>query len=86
MLPFRTEIKNNFRKETINVYIKDTSCDNECKQLLKSINGIDTIEIINSERKSKIKENLTVFVNHNTDVSKIQQLIENRLVSHFAYD
>ncbi len=86
MLPFRTEIRNNPKRQTIKVYIKDTSCDNECKELLKNINGIDFIEIQESISRNRVEENLTVFVKDTADVNRVKELIENRLDSHFAYD
>ncbi len=86
MLPFRTEIRNNPIRQTIKVYIKDTSCDNECKELLRSIQGIDFIEIQESVSRNRVEENLTVFIKNNVDVNRIKELIENRLDSHFAYD
>ncbi len=86
MLPFRTEIRNSPRKQTVKIYINDTSCDQECKDLLKNINGVDFIEIQESVSRNRVEENLTVFIKDNSDVNRVKELIENRLDQHFAFD
>ncbi|NIJ43776.1 hypothetical protein FHR24_000215 [Wenyingzhuangia heitensis] len=86
MLPFRTEIRNSPKNQTIKVYINDTTCDKECKDLLDKISGIDFIEIQESVSRNRVEENITVFVKESADVNRVQQLIENKLDQHFAFD
>ncbi|MGY5352294.1 hypothetical protein ACXGQW_06995 [Wenyingzhuangia sp. IMCC45533] len=86
MLPFRTEIRNNPKRQTIKIYMNDTSCDVECKELLNDIGGIEFIEIQESVSRNRVEENLTVFVKDDADVNRVKELIENKLDSHFAYD
>lgn len=86
MLPFRTEIRNSPKKQTIKVYINDTKCDKECKDLLNNISGVDFIEIQESISRNRVEENLTVFVKEDADVNRVKKLVENKLDSHFAFD
>lgn len=86
MLPFRTEIRNSPQKQTLKVYIKDTKCDKECKDLLKGIGGIDFIEIQESVSRNRVEENLTIFIKDDSDVNIIKKLVENKLDEHFAFD
>ncbi|NJB82101.1 hypothetical protein [Wenyingzhuangia aestuarii] len=86
MLPFRTEIRNSPKHQTIKVYINDTSCDKECKDLLEKISGIDFIEIQKSLSRNRVEENLTIFVKDDADVNRVQKLVENKLDEHFAFD
>jgi len=86
MLPFRTEIRNSPKKQTIKVYINDTSCDKECKELLETISGVDFVEIQESVSRNRAEQNLTVFIKEDTDVNILQKLIVNKLDGHFAFD
>lgn len=86
MLPFRTEIRNSPRKQTIKVYISDISCDKECKALLETTSGVDFIEIQDSVSRNRAEQNLTVFIKEETDVNVVHKLIVNKLDSHFAFD
>ena len=86
MLPFRTEIRNNPKTQTLKIYLQDVNKDEECKLLLKKINGVDFIEIQNSVSRNRVKENLTVFVKEHADINRVKKLVENTLDMHFAYD
>ena len=86
MLPFRTEIRNNPKTQTLKIYLQDINKDKECKLLLKKINGVDFIEIQNSVSRNRVKENLTVFVKEHADINRVKKLVENTLDMHFAYD
>ena len=86
MLPFRTEIRNSPKKQTLKIYMKDTKCDVECKDLLQNISGIDFIEIQDSVSRNRVEENLTVFIKDDADVNRVQKLVENKLDQHFAFD
>jgi len=86
MLPFRTEIRNSPKKQTIKVYINDTSCDKECKELLETVSGVDLVEIQESISRNRAEQNLTVFIKEDTDVNILQKLIVNKLDGHFAFD
>lgn len=86
MLPFRTEIRNSPKKQTVKVYINDTKCDQECKDLLEKISGVDFIEIQESISRNRVEENLTIFIKDDADVNRVLELIENKLDGHFAFD
>lgn len=86
MLPFRTEIRNNPNTQILKVYVSDINCDQECKNILEKINGVESVEIQESISRNRVKENLTVFIKENTDINRIKMLIENKLDRHFAFD
>ena len=86
MLPFRTEIRNSPKCQTLKVYINDTSCDQECKDILNNISGIESIEIQKSVSRNRVEENLTIYMKDDADVNRVQQLVENKLDQHFAFD
>jgi len=86
MLPFRTEIRNNPKMQTIKVYLQNIKKDLECKMLLRKINGIDFIEIQKSVSRNRVSQNLTVFIKQGADINRVKKLVENQLDSHFAYE
>lgn len=86
MLPFRTEIRNSPKCQTLKVYINDTTCDQECKDLLNNISGIESIEIEKSISRNRVEENLTIYIHDDADVNRVQKLVENKLDQHFAFD
>lgn len=86
MLPFRTEIRNSPKCQTLKVYINDINCDQECKDLLKIISGVESIEIQESISRNRVEENLTVYIHDDADVNRVQKLVENKLDEHFAFD
>ncbi|ANW97135.1 hypothetical protein AXE80_12940 [Wenyingzhuangia fucanilytica] len=86
MLPFRTEIRNSPKCQTLKVYMNDTACDQECKELLENISGIESIEIQESISRNRVEENLTIYIKDDADVNRVQKLVENKLDQHFAFD
>ena len=86
MLPFRTEIRNSPKLQTLKVYLNDVTKDIECKNLLDKISGIDFIEIQDSISRNRVKENLTLFILENSDINRVKKLVENRLDEHFAFN
>ena len=86
MLPFRTEIRNSPKEQTIKVFIADTACDKECKDLLVGIDGIRDIEIRETIGRNRVEENLTIFRKEGIDINNLKRLVENKLDEHFAYD
>ncbi|MGY6649495.1 hypothetical protein [Wenyingzhuangia sp. IMCC45574] len=86
MLPFRTEIRNSPKRQTLKVYVQDTKCDKECKELIKNLCGVDRVEIQESISRNRVEENLTVYVKDDADVNNVKKLVENKLDEHFAFD
>lgn len=86
MLPFRTEIRNNPKRQTLKIYVSDTTCDQDCKNLIESVNGVEAVEIQESISRNRVKENLTIFIKENSDINRVKMLIENKLDQHFAFD
>ena len=86
MLPFRTEIRNSPKCQTIKIYIRDTTCHTECLELLNNISGIESIEIQKSISGDRVEENLTIYTKEDADLNRVLKLIENKLDQHFAFD
>ncbi|WP_157359408.1 hypothetical protein [Wenyingzhuangia fucanilytica] len=66
--------------------MNDTACDQECKELLENISGIESIEIQESISRNRVEENLTIYIKDDADVNRVQKLVENKLDQHFAFD
>ncbi len=86
MLPFRTEIRNSPKRQTVKVYVQDVKYDQECKDLLKGLCGVEFVEIQESISRNRVRENLTVFVKDDADVNHVKTLVDNKLDQHFAFD
>lgn len=85
MLPFRTEIRNSPKNQTLKVYLKDIKYDEECKSLLVPVSGVDFVEIQKSVSRNRVEENLTVYVKGDADINRVKKLVEHKLDDHFAF-
>ena len=66
MLPYRTEIRNSPKEQTLKIYLTDISLDEELKNLLDNIDGVRLVEVQESISRNRVKENVTVFRKENT--------------------
>ncbi|MDB4297462.1 hypothetical protein N9901_01775 [Flavobacteriaceae bacterium] len=85
MLPFRTEIRNTPQEQTVKVFIAETACDKECRDLLQTIEGVREVEIRETIDRNRVEENLTVYRKEGVDINNLKKLIEYTLDQHFAY-
>ncbi|AXT18397.1 hypothetical protein D7030_07910 [Flavobacteriaceae bacterium AU392] len=83
MLPFRTEIRNSPREQTIKIYLTDITLDNEIKSYLQDFDDIRMIEIRDSVGRNRVSENITIFRNENVDINVLKEVIDDYLTSYF---
>jgi len=83
MLPYRSEIRNSPKEQTIKIYLSDISLDAQLKSLLEKINGIRIVEVQKSLSRNRAEENLTVFRNDDMSINILKEKIDDFLESYF---
>jgi hypothetical protein len=83
MLPYRSEIRNSPKEQTIKIYLSDISLDAQLKSLLEKINGVRIVEVQKSLSRNRAEENLTVFRNDDISVNILKEKIDDFLESYF---
>ena len=83
MLPFRSEIRNSPKEQTIKIYLSDTEMDREIKDLLLVMDEIRLIEIQNSIARNRVGENVTVYRNEGVDINELKTKMDNLLKAYF---
>lgn len=86
MEPFRSEISNTPRAQTIKIYLTDESLDVKIKKHLESFADIDFIEIRETVEQNRGDENLTIFLKDGVDINKIKASIDSSLWWYFEED
>ena len=84
MLPFRSEIRNSPKEQTIKVYVKDTSLDDAIKKILEKIETIEMVEIQESMSRNRVGLNLTIFKKEGVNINLLKTEIDGLLDSFFA--
>lgn len=84
MLPFRTEIRNSPKEQTIKIYVKDISQDADIKTMLEQMNTIKLVEIQSSLSRNRVDKNITVFRNEGININELKMSIDVLLDSYFA--
>jgi len=83
MLPFRTEIRNSPKEQTIKIYLSDISLDSELKLLLEKINGVRIAEVQKSLSRNRVEENLTVYRQEEMSINILKEKVDDFLESYF---
>jgi len=83
MLPFRTEIRNSPKEQTLKIYLKDISLDQELKNLLDTIDGVRLVEVQESISRNRVEENVTVFRKEDTSINILKEKIDTFLDNYF---
>jgi hypothetical protein len=83
MLPYRTEIRNSPNEQTLKIYLKDISLDEELKNLLDSINGVRMVEVQESISRNRVEENVTVFRKEDTSMNNLKEKVDTFLDNYF---
>ena len=83
MLPFRTEIRNSPKEQTIKVYLSDISLDIELQGQLEKIKGVRMVETQSSISRNRVPENLTLFREEGTSINDIKAAVDGFLEDHF---
>ena len=83
MLPFRTEIRNSPKEQTLKIYLSDTSLDVALKNLLENINGVRIVEVQESISRNRAEENVTVYRNENVSINTLKEEVDVFLGIYF---
>ena len=83
MLPFRTEIRNSPKEQTLKIYLIDISLDEELKNLLENINGVRMVEVQESISRNRVEENVTVFRKEDTSMNLLKEKVDTFLDIYF---
>ena len=84
MLPFRSEIRNSPREQTLKIYVKDVSLDDAIKKMLEKIETIEMVEIQESMSRNRVGLNLTLFKKEGVNINLLKTEIDGLLDSFFA--
>jgi len=83
MLPFRTEIRNSPKEQTLKVYLSDISLDIELKGHLEKIKGVRMVEVQSSVSRNRVPENLTLFREEGTSINDLKIATDRFLKDYF---
>ena len=84
MLPFRTEIRNSPKEQTLKIYMSDLSLDQTLKALLEKKEGVRRVEIQDSISRNRVAENITVFAEEGQSVNRLKEKIDAFLNDYFS--
>jgi DNA-directed RNA polymerase subunit L len=84
MLPFRTEIRNSPKEQTLKIYMSDLSLDQTLKTLLEKKEGVRRVEIQDSISRNRVAENITVFAEEGQSVNRLKEKIDAFLNDYFS--
>jgi|TARA_B110000967_G_scaffold93275_1_gene95864 hypothetical protein len=84
MLPFRTEIRNSPKEQTLKIYMSDLSLDQTLKVLLEKKEGVRRVEIQDSISRNRVAENVTVFAKEGQSLNKLKEEIDAFLNDYFS--
>ncbi|MGB2129352.1 MAG: hypothetical protein ACPHXR_07730 [Flavicella sp.] len=83
MLPFRTEIRNSPKEQTLKVYLSDISLDRTLKDLIENLEGVRLVEVQRSLGRNRVRENITVYRENNTDINSLKEKVDTFLNTYF---
>ena len=84
MLPYRSEIRNSPKEQTIKIYVKDLSKDEDIKNVLSKMDGIKLVEIQKSLSRNRVDQNITVYRNEGEDINVLKTEIDKLLDQYFS--
>ena len=83
MLPYRTEIRNSPKEQTLKIYLSDINLVEELQNLLEKINGVRIAEVQKSLSRNRVAENLTVFRKEETNINDLKIKVDSFLDNYF---
>ena len=83
MLPYRSEIRNSPKEQTIKIYLSDISLYQQLKTLLEKIKGVRIVEVQESMSRNRVKENLTIFRDEDISINILKEKVDDFLESYF---
>lgn len=84
MLPYRSEIRNSPKEQTIKIYVKDLSKDEDIKNVLSKMDGIKLVEIQKSLSRNRVDQNITIYRNEGEDINVLKTEIDKLLDQYFS--
>lgn len=84
MLPFRTEIRNSPKEQTLKIYMSDLSLDQTLKVLLEKKEGVRRVEIQDSISRNRVAENITVFADEGQSLNRLKEKLDAFLNDYFS--
>ncbi len=82
-LPFRTEIRNSPKEQTIKIYLTNIVLNDEVKTSLDTFSEIELIEIRESIGRNRVSKNITVFRKEGVDINILKETIDDHLTIYF---
>jgi len=82
-LPFKTEIRNSPKEQTIKIYLSDISLNDDVKGCISSFDEIETIEIRETIGRNRVEKNITIFRKEGVDINVLKEGIEDCLANYF---
>jgi len=83
MLPFRTEIRNSPREQTLKIYLNDTSFMKGLKNLLENIKGVRIVEIQESFSRNRVAQNVTIYRKEKHSINALKDKVDTFLGGYF---
>ena len=83
MLPYRSEIRNSPKEQTIKIYLSDISLDDQLKNLLEKINGVRVVEVQESLSRNRVEENITIYRDEDISINILKEKVDDFLESYF---
>tara|TARA_B110001454_G_scaffold206744_1_gene217448 strand:+ start:1792 stop:2058 length:267 start_codon:yes stop_codon:yes gene_type:complete len=83
MLPYRTEIRNSPKEQTLKIYLKDISLDEELKNILETIDGVRLVEVQESIGRNRVEENVTVYRKEDISINVLKEKVDAFLNNYF---
>ena len=83
MVPFRSEIRNSPTQQTIKIFLRDQTLDNDVKEYLEGLSDIELIEIRKSVERNRIDENITIFRKNGVCINSLQDKVNASLAGYF---
>lgn len=83
MLPFRTEIRNSPKEQTLKIYLSNTSLDNELKILLEKVDGVRMVEVQESISRNRAEENITIYREDSISMNILKEKVDDFLENYF---
>ncbi|WP_299060950.1 hypothetical protein [uncultured Polaribacter sp.] len=83
MLPYRTEIRNSPKEQTLKIYLKDISLGEKLKNLLENTNGVRLVEVQESMSRNRMEENVTIYREEGSSINTLKEKVDAFLESYF---
>lgn len=83
MLPYRTEIRNSPKEQTLKIYLKDISLGEKLKNLIENTSGVRLVEVQESMSRNRMEENVTIYREEGSSINTLKEKVDAFLESYF---